>query len=400
MDNQTTKERLDLEAIRQKLSGKQGKRYWRSLEQVAETKEFQLWLEDEFPNRRSLLEMDRRGFLKFMGASLALAGLAGCRGVFMDQEKVVPYVKQPEELVTGKPLYYASAIPLNGYGVGVLVEQHEGRPTKIEGNPDHPESRGSTSSQIQASILTMYDPDRSQNVMQGTDISTWDEFNKAARNALAKQKEVGGAGIRLLTESIASPLVNAQIEAFLKEYPAATWHAWEPAGRDNVRAGSLAAYGKVVNTTYDFSKAKVIVSLDADFLINLPGSLRYARDFADGRRLEANGGVMNRLYQFESFPTATGTNADHRWAVKGSEVATIAGQIASVLGIASNAGASSVSGDIIGKVAADLQANRGASVVIPGDHQPAEVHHLCHLINEKLGNNGVTVQHGPARASG
>jgi len=395
MDNQTTKERLDLEAIRQKLSGKQGKRYWRSLEQVAETKEFQLWLEDEFPNRRSLLEMDRRGFLKFMGASLALAGLAGCRGVFMDQEKVVPYVKQPEELVTGKPLYYASAIPLNGYGVGVLVEQHEGRPTKIEGNPDHPESRGSTSSQIQASILTMYDPDRSQNVMQGTDISTWDEFNKAARNALAKQKEVGGAGIRLLTESIASPLVNAQIEAFLKEYPAATWHAWEPAGRDNVRAGSLAAYGKVMNTTYDFSKAKVIVSLDADFLINLPGSLRYARDFADGRRLEANGGVMNRLYQFESFPTATGTNADHRWAVKGSEVATIAGQIASVLGIASNAGASSVSGDIIGKVAADLQANRGASVVIPGDHQPAEVHHLCHLINEKLGNNGVTVQHGP-----
>ena len=122
MDNETKQGRLDLDAIREKLTGKNGKRYWRSLEQVAETEEFQLWLEDEFPNRRSLLEIDRRSFLKFMGASMALAGLAGCRGAFMDQEKVVPYVRQPEELVVGKPLFYASAIPLQGYGVGVLVE--------------------------------------------------------------------------------------------------------------------------------------------------------------------------------------------------------------------------------------------------------------------------------------
>jgi len=392
MDNETKQGRLDLDAIRAKLTGKSGKQYWRSLEQVAETEEFQLWLEDEFPHRRSLLDIDRRSFLKFMGASLAFAGLAGCRSVFMDQEKVVPYVKMPEEMVVGKPLYYASAIPLLGYGVGVLVEQHEGRPTKIEGNPDHPESQGSTSAIIQASILQMYDPDRSQVAMQGTDISTWEEFKKVILGVLTKQKAAAGAGIRILTETVASPLIADQIGDFLKMFPAATWHSWDATGRDNARAGSQGAYGKVVNTTYDLSKADVIVSLDADFLLGMPGSLRYARDFADGRRLEATGGKMNRLYQFESFPTITGASSDHRWAMKASEIGGVAAMIAGGLGLVPTAGEVP---DHIQKVVADLQAHQGSSLVIPGDHQPAAVHQLCHAINEKLGNNGKTVLHGP-----
>lgn len=395
MDNEIKQGRLDLDAIRNKLTGQQGKRYWRSLEQVAETEEFQLWLEDEFPNRRSLLEIDRRSFLKFMGASMALAGLAGCRGAFMEQEKVVPYVKQPEELVVGKPLYYATAMPVHGYGIGVLVEQHEGRPTKVEGNPFHPESQGSSSAIVQASILQMYDPDRSQTIMSGTDISAWPEFDKVINKALADQKKVQGAGIRILTETVASPLVASQIEAFLKAYPAATWHAWDPVGRDNVRVGAKSAYGKVVNTTYDLSKAKVIVSLDSDFLVNMPGSLRYAREFANERRLEATGGKMNRLYQFESFPTITGANADHRWAMKASEIGSVAAYLASALGVGSAAGQPPMAANILDKVVADLQAHQGSCVVIPGDHQSAEVHHLCHAINEKLGNNGKTVQHGP-----
>src|SRR5579862_8720560 len=152
--------KLDLEAVRQKLAGKQGRQYWRGLEEVAETDEFQLWLEDEFPNRSTLLQIDRRTLLKFMGASMALAGLSGCRSVFMDEEKIVPYVKQPEEMVLGNPLFFATAAPLQGYGVGLLVESHEGRPIKIEGNPDHPDSLGATTAQLQAEILNFYDPDR------------------------------------------------------------------------------------------------------------------------------------------------------------------------------------------------------------------------------------------------
>jgi molybdopterin-containing oxidoreductase family iron-sulfur binding subunit len=392
-DKQQQRERLDIESIREKLSGKEGRRYWRSLEEVADTPEFQGWLEDEFPNRRTLLQIDRRSMLKFMGASLALAGLAGCRGVFLDQEKVVPYVKQPEELVPGKPLFYATAMPMSGYGVGVLVEQHEGRPTKIEGNPDHPESLGACSAINQASILTMYDPDRSQSVLQGTDISTWEECEKALHVALAEQKKVGGSGIRILTDSIASPHTNGAIQRFLKAFPSATWHAWDGLNRDNARDGSKAAFGKVVSTTYDFSKAKVIVSLDSDFLVHGPGNLRYARDFANGRRIEQTNGVMNRLYQFESFPTLTGANADHRKAMKASEIAGVAAAIAAGLGVGAGS-SSAVDADYIGKVVADLQRNAGASIVIPGDDQPAEVHHLCHLINDKLGNHGQTVHHG------
>ena len=393
--NEQTHERLDLEAIRRKLSGQGGKRYWRSLEQVAETDEFQNWLDDEFPHRRSLLEIDRRSMLKVMGASFALAGLAGCRGVFMDQEKVVPYVRQPEDIVPGKPLFYATAMPMGGYGVGILAEQHEGRPTKIEGNPDHPESQGATSAIIQAAILSMYDPDRSQNVYQGSEISTWEEFDKVVRKALADQRAAQGAGIRILTDTVASPLLNASLEAFLKAFPAARWHSWDAVGRDNARMGSKSAYGKVVSTTYDISKAKVIVSFDSDFLVSGPGNLKYARDFANGRRIEATGGEMNRLYQFESFPTLTGTNADHRWAMKSSEVGGVVSAIAEALGLDSSGGTSPVDSMILGKVVADLQKNSGACVVIPGEHQPAAVHHLCHAINEKLGNNGKTVFHGP-----
>ncbi len=393
-DNGQKQKRLDLDAIRQQLSGQSGKKYWRSLEQVADTQEFQNWLEDEFPHRRSLLEIDRRSMLKVMGASIALAGLSGCRSVFMDQDKAVPYVRQPEEVVPGKPLFYATAMPLNGYGVGVLVEQHEGRPTKIEGNPDHPESRGSSSSIIQASILSMYDPDRSQNVFQGGDISTWEEYDKTLAAALKDQKATGGAGIRILTQAIASPFLESAIAAFQKAYPAATWHSWEPVGRDNARQGAKAAFGRAVNTYYDFTKARVIVSLDSDFLVSGPGNLRYARDFANGRRIEQTNGDMNRLYQFESFPSITGTNADHRWATKASEIPGIASALAAALGIGGG-GNSAVDPDTIQKVAADLQANRGASIVIAGDHQPAAVHQLCHQINQALGNAGSTVLYGP-----
>src|SRR5579862_4229062 len=202
--------RLDLDAVRAKLAGKQGPAYWRGLEEVAETDEFNAWLEDEFPHRATLLQIDRRSLLKFMGASMALAGISGCRSVFMDEEKIVPYVDQPEEMVLGKPLYFATAAPMNGCGVGILVESREGRPLKIEGNPGHPESQGSTTAMLQSEILNFYDPDRSQSVLNRGEISTWDVFYGEAAKMLADQKAKGGAGLSILTESVSSPLLAEQ----------------------------------------------------------------------------------------------------------------------------------------------------------------------------------------------
>ena len=389
----TPKSKLDWDVVEQRLSNAKGRHYWRGLEEIAETPEFQAWLDDEFPNRKSMLGIDRRTLLKYMGASLALAGLSGCRGLFLPQTKVVPYVRAPEELVYGKPLFYASIYTQSGYAKGVLVEQHEGRPTKIEGNPDHPASLGATDSYMQASILSLYDPDRAQNVTQGGDISTWETFYDAARQTLNDaMANGGGAGIRILTENITSPSLAAEIGRFLTQYKGAQWHQWEPTSQDNLTVGAQQAFGKPVHTYYDFTNAKAVVSLDGEFLNSMPGSLAYSRQFADGRRDVKNG--MNRLYSFESFPTITGVFADHRWAVRASDVESIARALAQALGV-SGAGASTlpngVLSDDIATIAKDLQSNSGASVVVAGQHQPAVVHQLCHAINAKLGNADKTV---------
>ncbi|MFZ4506912.1 MAG: TAT-variant-translocated molybdopterin oxidoreductase [Fimbriimonas sp.] len=383
-----TQNRLDLEAIRAKLAGKSGKRYWRSLEEVADTEEFQKFVEDEFPNRSSLLQMDRRSLLKFMGASLAVAGLSGCRGVFMPVEHIVPYVKAPEEMVPGKSLYYASSVLLAGYATGVLVEQREGRPIKLEGNPEHPASLGSLDSFGQAEILSFYDPDRLMNVVDRGEISTWELFLDAARDALKVQKAKQGQGIRILTGAVTSPTLGRLLDAFKKEFPGATWHSYEAAGLANVATGAELVYGKPLSVSYDFAKAKAVVSLDSDFLSPAegPGSLRYARDFANGRRVSGSSGEMNRLYAFDSTPSITGVMADHRFPVRPSQVHDVAAKLlAGVLGS---------TGDLTPELIAiveDLRAHRGASIVVAGPHQSAEVHALALSINQALGNIGNTV---------
>jgi MoCo/4Fe-4S cofactor protein with predicted Tat translocation signal len=389
---QTPKPKMDWEAVEARLANAKGKQYWRGLEEIAETPEFQSWLDDEFPNRSTLMAIDRRTLLKYMGASMALAGLSGCRGLFLPQAKVVPYVRAPEELVYGKPLFYASIYTQSGYAKGVLVEQHEGRPTKIEGNPDHPASLGAADSFVQASILSLYDPDRAQNVTQGGDISTWETFYSTARTVLTDGMTAGGGSIRILTENITSPSLSAEIQKFLKAFPGSVWHQWEPTSQDNLTVGAQQAFGKPVHTYYDFTKAKAVVSFDGEFLASMPGSMAYAKQFADGRRDMKKG--MNRLYSFESMPTITGAYADHRWAVRASEVEFVARAIAVAVGVA-GAGAGTlpagVTQDHINAVAGDLKANRGGSVVLAGQHQPPVVHQLCHSINAALGNNGKTV---------
>ncbi len=259
-------EPLNLSTIRARLAATRGKQYWRSLEEIADTKEFQQFVQREFPAQASEWydELSRRQFLKIMGASLALAGLNAC--MKMPEEKIVPYVRQPEEIIPGNPLFFATAVTLGGYASGLLVESHEGRPTKIEGNPLHPASLGATDAFAQASLLTLYDPDRSQVVSNAGQISTWSEFLAALRAGLEGQNAHKGAGLRILSETVSSPTLARQIAVILEKFPQAKWHQYEPLARDNAWEGSRLAFGEAVETRYHFDKADVILALDADFL--------------------------------------------------------------------------------------------------------------------------------------
>src|SRR6187549_3350075 len=256
----------DIQALRAKLQGTRGREYWRSLEAVAETPEFKEYLHREFPQNASewLDPVGRRGFLKLMGASMALAGVSACTR--QPEEAIIPYVRQPEELVPGKPLFYATAMPFAGAGVGLLVENHEGRPTKIEGNPDHPTSRGATDLFAQAAILGLYDPDRSQTITHLGEIRTFEAFVAAVREVLDAQQSMRGSGLRILSETVTSPTLNAQIDELLGRFPQAKWAQWEPFGRHNAREGSRLAFGEYVDPQYAIEKADVVLSLDADFL--------------------------------------------------------------------------------------------------------------------------------------
>ncbi|MCC6425079.1 MAG: TAT-variant-translocated molybdopterin oxidoreductase [Phycisphaerales bacterium] len=402
-----------------------GERYWRSLEEFSNTKEFEELVHREFPEHASewLGDLSRRNFLKVMGASLALAGLgvAGCtRG---PDEAIVPYVYPPEEVVPGKPLFYASAMTLGGYAQGVVVEQHEGRPTKIEGNPDHPSSLGSTNVWMQASILSMYDPNRAQTPKKHGEISSWNTFLKDFDAWVGQHGGRGKIRVGLLSGSVTSPTLYARIQELRKAYPNLRWHQYEPAGYGNVTAGAQLAFGRPVNTVYDFSKAQRILSLDSNFLLEDPGSLRYARQFIQQRRVKFRKGdgtdrmsvtqtgrlaegegvevptadTMSRLYVAESTLTITGAKADHRLPLNAAQIHDLAQLIAAQLGVAGSNGNSELRTPEIdhwvSAVAKDLQSNGGRSLVIVGDHQPAAVHAIAHAINAKLGNVGSTVFH-------
>jgi MoCo/4Fe-4S cofactor protein with predicted Tat translocation signal len=364
--------------------------YWRSLEELASTSEFRAFVEEEFPNRKPDWNDpgSRRRFLRLMGASIALAGASACTK--QPKELIVPYVRQPEEMIPGKPLFYATAMSVAGIATGVLAESHLGRPTKIEGNPEHPASLGATDAAMQASILTLYDPDRSPTVTFDGNISGWGTFLTAitgARDAAGLKK---GLGFRILTGTVTSPTLAAQIQDFLTAFPAAKWHQYEPCGRHSARAGAMAAFGTPLDAIYRFDRPDVIVSLDSDYLCSpMPGSLRYARDYSARRRAAAESANVTppRLYIAENTPSVTGSMADHRFRMTAGEVATFAANIAS--GIAGG-GSGNATSELRAAIK-DLQAHRGASIVIAGEHQPPEVHAIAHAVNQMLGNTGKTV---------
>jgi len=391
---------LDLTGLRRRLADSTGRTYWKSLEELARTPQFLEFLHREFPEQASSFDdpEGRRGFLKMMGASLALAGLTGCTR--QPEEKIVPYVKAPEEVVPGRALFFATAVIDGGYAKGVLVESHMGRPTKVEGNPDHPASLGATDVFGQASVLDLYDPDRSQTLTYLGEIRPWGSFLAAVKAAVDAQRASQGGGLRILTETVTSPTLAAQIEELLAAHPSARWHQYDPVGADSVRAGTALALGASSAVLYDLDKADVVLCLDADFVGAGPANLRLIRAFASRRRLggEQSPAGMNRLYVAESSPSLTGSLADHRLPVRASEVEGLARAIATGLGasMGGGTGAASAHAPWVAALVKDLQAHAGRCVVMAGEWQPPAVHAVAHAINQKLGNVGQTVTYAPS----
>jgi len=382
---------LDLETASARIAATKGPEYWRSLEELAGSAEFQEMVHREFPKGASewVDSVSRRGFLKLMGASMALAGMTACTK--QPLEPIVPYVRQPEEVVPGRPLFFATAFTLSGYASPILVESHLYRPTKIEGNDRHPASLGGTDIFAQASILGLYDPDRSQTITYLGDVRTWGMFQEAIRGPLSVQKGLQGGGIRILTPTISSPTLADQLSSLLKIYPQAKWHVYEPINRDNVYEGAKMAFGQPLEARYDFEKADVIVSLDADFLYaGFPGSTRYIRDFA--KRRNPDSGNMSRLYVVESTMSSTGAKADHRLPLRAVDVETLVRVLPVVEMMNSNPpGLNGEQQVFAADIWRDLQGHHASSAVIAGDHQPAVVHALAHELNQALGNVGKTV---------
>ncbi len=384
---------LKVEEVRARLAQHSGPRYWRSLDELAATEEFQDLLEREFPQLlpETGSGLSRRRFVQLMGASLALAGISGC--TIQPDEKIVPYLRQPEGLVPGKPLYFASATSVGPYGRGVLVESHTGRPTKIEGNPEHPSSLGATDLFDQASVLDLYDPDRSKTPTQLGDLRSWERFSEDIAAAMQAQKQLQGEGLAVIMANSSSPTLRHQVERLRNDYPKANFVFYDAAGNDNQRAGLRMAFGQPTEVHYDLARAEVILAFDADFLTEGPGAVRYARDFGRGRRVVEDSDRMNRLYCVEASPTNTGVLADHRFALSPHAVRAFALSVASALGIA-EADDQDLPTEIREpalRVAKDLRAHRGRSLVIAGDSCSPEMHALVAGINASLRNLGRTV---------
>ena len=383
---------LDLAAARERLQSRGGATYWRSLEELAETPEFGELLDREFPRFASEWPdgVSRRNFLQLAAASLGLAGLTACTR--QPIEKIVPYVRQAEEFLPGKPVLFATSMALSGVATGLLIESHNGRPTKVEGNPEHPASLGASDAVTQASVLGLYDPDRSQAISQLGNAATWAALNQQITAALNAQSNFGGAGLRLLTGPISSPTEARLIASLLETYPQARWHRWDPLAADTATKGLTEAFGAPVGLRFDLAKADVVLALESDFLTAGPGSVRYARDFAARRRLGHGAVAMNRLYVAESSPTATGTVADHRFRIRPSQAAGIVQALAAAVGVAGVASPAldSATAKWVAAAARDLVAHRGTALVVAGETLPAAAHTLVAAINEAIGASGAS----------
>jgi molybdopterin-containing oxidoreductase family iron-sulfur binding subunit len=373
-------------------------RFWKSLDELSGKESFDDFVRRRYPSQvhRLMDPPQRREFLKLMGASLALAGVGSCTR--QPTEKILPYARQPESALPGRPRFFATAMPWSTGAIGLLVESHEGRPTKVEGNPDHPASLGATDAIAQAAVLGLYDPDRSRTITHRGRIATWDEFLTDLKAALGAQQAGEGEFVRLLTPTVTSPTLARQCRGVLDVFGKAKWHQYEPINRDNARGGSAIAFGQDVAVQPRFDRAKVVVSLESDFLGSGPQCVRWIRDFTSGRKVRADAREMNRLYVIESSPTATGAIADHRLSLRSSDILRFAHALAKAVGV--RIASANASDPVIDRWAAaianDLDKHRGASLVVVGETQHPIVHALAHSINAKLANVGETVRYTKA----
>ncbi len=391
----------------------QGRTYWRSLAELADSEEYRRFLQTGFPDPTETPAdaFTRRRFLQLMGASIALAGLAGCR---WPQETILPFASRPDGYVPGVAKRYATCLELAGVAVPLLVTTVDGRPIKVEGNPDHPCSLGAADVFAQASVLELYDPDRSRAPVQRAggqrETRVRADFDAFAHDHFAALRRAGGAGLAVLSEATSSPTVAA-LRARLREVcPAATWYEYEPLTRDAERDGAGAAFGRPARLAPALGQAQVIVDLDADLLGAHPAALRNARLFASGRRPDERGG-MSRLYVVESAFSQTGTMADHRFVTPARLVQVVAARLAAELflnlGLPLPAGAGELRATLapflkhphaapyVPAMARDLLARRGAGLVAAGATQPAAVHALVALLNAALGNLGAAAIYLP-----
>ena len=382
------------------LSKQKGKDYWRSLDQLAGSREFKEILAREFPEGASEMKnpLTRRNFLTLMSASIALAGLTACR---RPVEKIVPFVKAPEEMIPGIPEYYASTLPLGTAAYGVVVESHEGRPTKIEGNEKHPSTLGHSNTWMQASVLDLYDPDRSQRPVHQGKEQGWADFIAFWKSLYPQYQQNKGKGLAVLIDSYASPTIARLKAEFLKLYPAAAWTCYAPVSQENIYRGIEWATGQVYHPAYHLENAAVILSLDADFLLTEDENIRNTRGFAAGRRVKSVQDKMSRLYVVEPSYSATGGMADHRLRVNNSQLTAF---FIALLKEVENSGlnlpfqpdpyldqTSGFDKKWINALAGDLMKNRGRGLVVAGRRQPPFLHMLVYLLNHALGNIGQTV---------
>ena len=387
---------LDLAQVRARLAEGSGRRFWRSLDELAGSEAFEELLHREFPRHAAELPdgVDRRRFLQLAAGSLAFGGLTACTR--QPREKIVPYVEQPEQIVPGEPLFYATAMTQGGYAVPLLAESLMGRPTKVEGNPDHPDGTRGSDRFAQASLLQMYDPDRSRVVRELRRIRTYSAFLADTRSALRALETLGDVRLRVLTGTVTSPLLAATLGRLLERYPAARWHRWEPVCRDAVVRGATAAFARPVDPVYDLAAATTVLSLDSDFLTSGPRALAHAADFMRLRRPRAEGS-MNRLYAAESAPTSTGTVADHRLPLPPALVGKLTAAVAAALGVPGVTTPPELAqghlAEWVAAVAADLKRDGRRGLVIAGDPAPPEVHVLAHAMNAALGAVGTTVRY-------
>lgn len=382
----------------------EGKAYWRSLDQLSETPEFNTWLEREFPDGAAEMSngVTRRNFLSLMGASLALAGLTGCRRPL---EKIIPYVNSPENITLGIPQHFATAIPFGLSAYGLLVESHESKPTKVEGNPAHSSSVGGAANHfVQASILNLYDPDRSMHVTQRGENKKWADFLTVWQKLYSEFKSSRGKGLAVLTESFASPSMMRVMNEFKAQFPEAVVVSYEPVSDENIYNGIKLATGDFYQPVYHFEAAKVILSLDSDFVQMESESITSSRGFADGRKVMSEKGEMNRLYVVETNYSLTGGMADHRLRLQSRLVPAFAAALATELkSLGADLDLTGLSVDAKGlnekwikAVAKDLLEHKGEALVVAGRRQPAEVHALVYAINRAIGG---TVQYRPFSAA-